>query len=60
MAIGRSGRVVLEVDPALKKKLYAALAMEQRSLKDWFVAAAEEYLTDQTQPGLFKKAETSS
>lgn len=34
MAIGRSGRIVLQVDPELKKKLYSILAMESITLKD--------------------------
>ncbi|MEX2979328.1 hypothetical protein AB4J97_20690 [Serratia fonticola] len=42
MAIGRSGRIVLEVDPVLKKKLYSLLAMESISLKEWFITKAQE------------------
>lgn len=42
MAIGESGRIVLEIDPDLKKRLYACLALEQITLKDWFIKTAEE------------------
>ncbi|MBW3502250.1 hypothetical protein [Janthinobacterium sp. NKUCC08_JDC] len=44
MAIGESGRIVLEIEPALKKKIYACLALEQMSLKDWFIKAIEEHM----------------
>ncbi len=44
MAKGNSGRVVLEIDPTLKKQLYALLALEQLTLKDWFIDKAEEYV----------------
>jgi hypothetical protein len=45
MPIGKSRRIVVDVeDVALKRNLYAALAVEGRSLKDWFASAAREYL----------------
>jgi hypothetical protein len=45
MPIGKSRRIVIDVeDVALKRNLYAALAVEGRSLKDWFAWAAGEYL----------------
>ena len=53
MAIGDSGRIVLEVEPLLKRRLYSALQLERMSLKDWFIARAEEYVQSQQQPGLF-------
>jgi hypothetical protein len=53
MAIGDSGRVVLEIEPLLKRRLYAALQLERTSLKDWFIARAEQYVQSQQQPGLF-------
>jgi hypothetical protein len=46
MPIGRSSRIVIDVeDIALKRDLYAVLATEGRSLKDWFSSAAREYLS---------------
>lgn len=51
--IGASGRIVLEVEPDLKRRLYSALALEHRSLKDWFVSRAVEYVRSQHQPDLF-------
>jgi hypothetical protein len=53
MAIGDSGRIVLEIEPLLKRRLYSALQLERKSLKDWFIARAEEYVQAQQQPGLF-------
>lgn len=44
MARGESGRVVLEIDPALKHRLHVRMAEEQRSLKDWFIEQASRYL----------------
>jgi hypothetical protein len=49
MSIGNSGRIVIEVDPSLKKDLYSALAKEGLSLKHWFLRGATEYLENQTQ-----------
>lgn len=46
MAKGQSGRVVIEVDPALKRALYGALAVEDSTLKEWFVAKAKEYVSN--------------
>lgn len=46
MSIGKSGRVVLEIDPAFKKKLYSELTAEGVSLKEWFLSAAEKYLSE--------------
>jgi len=59
MAIGDSGRIVLEIEPLLKRRLYSALQLERMSLKDWFIAKAEEYVQSQQQPGLFGTATTN-
>jgi len=44
MARGKSGRVVLEIDPNLKRNLYLELEKRQQTLKTWFVAEAEGLL----------------
>lgn len=44
MSIGNSGRIVIEVDPDLKKGLYSALAKDGMSLKEWFLKGATAYL----------------
>ncbi len=46
MARGPSGRLVLEVDPELKRHLHAQVALEGKTLKDWFLEAADAYLAE--------------
>jgi hypothetical protein len=53
MAVGKSGRIVLEVEPEMKQRLYSALALERKTLKEWFVQGAEEYILSQRQPRMF-------
>lgn len=53
MAIGESGRIVLEIDPKLKRKLYSTLALENKTLKEWFIALAVLHIETQQQPSLF-------
>jgi hypothetical protein len=47
-----SARIVIEVDPDLKRQLYSALAIESSTLKEWFVRAAQQYIADRRQPRL--------
>ena len=54
MARGESGRVVIEIDPLLKRELYAALARSGSTLKDWFVRNAESHCANAQQAGLFE------
>jgi hypothetical protein len=49
MAIGTSGRIVLEIDPALKQDIYAALEIKGLTLKQWFLEAASEQLLERQQ-----------
>ncbi|MBI6848234.1 hypothetical protein BTW15_12445 [Pseudomonas syringae pv. tomato] len=44
MAIGTSGRLVIEVDPDFKKDLYTILDTDGLTLKEWFLRAAREYI----------------
>lgn len=48
MAKGDSGRVVVEIDPKLKRELYSALAIDGQTLKDWFIAAAENFVVERS------------
>lgn len=52
MSIGTSGRIVIEVNPALKRALYSALARDGVTLKDWFLGCTESYLSARTQMAL--------
>lgn len=49
MSIGTSGRIVIEVDPDLKRHLYSALAREGLTLKDWFLREARIYVAEAQQ-----------
>jgi len=44
MSRSSGGRIVVEVDPELKKRLYAALSLDGTTLKDWFIKEIEQYL----------------
>lgn len=46
MSIGPSGRVVVEIDPELKRKLYSELAIRGVTLKEWFTKAAETLVSE--------------
>ena len=44
MSIGSSGRIVIEVEPEVKRQLYSTLAREGMTLKDWFLREAKDYM----------------
>lgn len=44
MARSKSGRIVLVIDPILKKNLYLALEKNQKNLKEWFIGEAEAFI----------------
>ncbi len=48
MAIGESGRIVVDVGPEVKRELYAALAHKGSSLKDWFLDSAHRFCGDES------------
>lgn len=52
MAIGTSGRIVIEVEPELKQLLHTALQKEGLTLKDWFVENARHFLYEGRQLAL--------
>lgn len=43
---------MIEVGPDLKRRLYAALAGDGSTLKNWFVEAATNYIAEREQPNL--------
>ena len=56
MAIGESGRLVIEIDPDLKKQLYASFKQDGTQLKSWFLERAHTYIEQQAgQTSLFEK-----
>jgi DNA (cytosine-5)-methyltransferase 1 len=52
---GQSGRVVIDVEPELKRQFYAALTLSGLTLKDWFIKAAAEYCEEKKQPSFLRK-----
>jgi hypothetical protein len=49
MSVGSSGRIVLEIDPEIKRELYAELEKDGITLKDWFLKNTETYLFENVQ-----------
>ena len=49
MAKGNSGRIVIEIEPELKRELYSALGDERLNLKQWFLGNVEEFLRNKAQ-----------
>lgn len=47
---GNSGRIVIDVDPELKRRLYSSLALSGSTLKDWFTSTAEGLVEEKTAP----------
>ena len=60
MPRSHSGRIVLNVEPETKKRLYSALALTGQTMKDWFSVVAEEYYTATAQPLLFKNGQSAA
>lgn len=46
MSKSESGRIVLEIEAGLKKQLYSFLALENKTLKEWFSEHAKTYVLD--------------
>lgn len=44
MAVGNSGRIVIEIDPKRKARIYAALKTRGLTLREWFLLKAEKEL----------------
>ena len=53
MSRGAGPRMVVELDPALKRSLYAELAHEGLTFKDWVTREAQRYVSERRQPLLF-------
>lgn len=44
MAIGKSNRIVIDLDPKLKRELYSILTKRGLTLKDWFEEEARQFI----------------
>lgn len=53
MSRGNSGRIVIDIDPEKKRRIYAALGQTGRTLKDWFLESAMHFCEETAQPSLF-------
>jgi len=60
MPKGESGRIVVDIDPALKRRLYSVLALENSTLKGWFIQSAERYIEEKREPSLPTKKKGSA
>ena len=47
---GQSGRIVIDVQPELKRQLYSTLARSGSTLKEWFIKKAEDYCEEKVNP----------
>jgi len=52
MGIGNSGRIVIEIEPELKKELHAVLKKEGTNLKSWFLENVNHLLSEKGQQSL--------
>ncbi len=50
---------MIEVDPEFKASFYSVLARNGTTLKDWFIASAQRFVQEQTQPSLFASSAPS-
>lgn len=48
MAKGSSGRIVVEIQPALKRELHSVLALDGQTLKSWFIEVANLYISNRS------------
>lgn len=52
VSIGKSGRIVIEIEPDFKQELYEVLGKEGKSLKSWFLENAQNFLAEKGQGSL--------
>lgn len=55
MSIGNSGRIVIEIEPSIKRQLYSVLLRDGLTLKEWFLRNAENYVNESLDLEVFKK-----
>lgn len=59
MVRGKSGRIVLEIDPFIKRNLYLILEQNQTTLKDWFLKTANTYIDSNANTCLTDKSNST-
>jgi len=59
MSKSESGRVVIEIDPEMKRFLYSALALDQQTLKEWFVDNAQQYISSRLNGAITSTKDTT-
>tara|TARA_B110000902_G_scaffold227470_1_gene266822 strand:+ start:512 stop:703 length:192 start_codon:yes stop_codon:yes gene_type:complete len=52
VAKGSSGRLVIEIDPSIKKELYEKLGEKGLNMREWFLINANAYLKQNKQSAL--------
>jgi len=52
VAKGSSGRLVIEIDPSVKKELYERLGEKGLNMREWFLINANAYLKKNKQSSL--------
>lgn len=52
---GNSGKIVVDIETDLKRRLYATLALSGSTLKDWFRKSAAAYCEEQSQPTFLRQ-----
>jgi hypothetical protein len=61
MPVGKSGRIVIEIDPVLKQELYKSLGSENSNLRSWFLDNVDKYLAEKSETSMnFKVLETDN
>lgn len=58
MSVGASGRIVIEIQPEMKRALYSSLSRDGQTLKDWFLSKAMDYVASSGQTPLFEELNT--
>lgn len=52
MAQGKSGKIIIEVDPVFKEQLYETLKEQGSTMKDWFLGQATALCDEHREPSL--------
>lgn len=55
MARGRSGKIVIEIDPDLKAQIYLALERRHLNMKTWIEQEGRRLVSIARQPELFQQ-----